>query len=106
MLSLPCLFHAMTGLYCPGCGGTWAVQYLLRGELLLSFQYHPLVLYAVAAVALEAITFLMAEACSDCRLYLGHEKLLVYVAAGIVAVNFVVKNGLLIVWGIDLLSGA
>ena len=55
---------------------------------------------------MEAITFLMAEACSDCRLYLGHEKLLVYVAAGIVAVNFVVKNGLLIVWGIDLLSGA
>lgn len=106
MLYLPCLFHAMTGLYCPGCGGTRAVQYLLQGELLLSFRYHPLVLYAVTAVALEAILFLTAEACGSPRLYPGHEKYWVYGAVGIVAVNFVVKNGLLIVWGIDLLSGA
>ena len=21
-LGLPCLFHSLTGLYCPGCGGT------------------------------------------------------------------------------------
>ncbi|MCI9535933.1 MAG: DUF2752 domain-containing protein [Lachnospiraceae bacterium] len=60
MLHLPCLFRAMTGLYCPGCGGTRAVQYLLQGRLLLSLRYHPLVLYALLAVAVEAISFVIS----------------------------------------------
>ena len=45
MLFLPCLFHTMTGWYCPGCGGTRAFRYLLRGEWFQSFRYHPLILY-------------------------------------------------------------
>ena len=28
-----CLFHKMTGLYCPGCGGTRALSSLLHGDL-------------------------------------------------------------------------
>ena len=106
MLHLPCLFRVMTGLYCPGCGGTRAVQYLLQGRLLLSLRYHPLVLYALLAVAVEAISFALAKVWGDRGLYVGHEKFLVYGAVWIAAVNFAVKNLLLIVWGIDLLSGA
>lgn len=34
------------GFYCFGCGGTRAVDALLRGKLLLSLYYHPFVLYA------------------------------------------------------------
>ena len=34
--NFPCLFHMMTGAYCPGCGGTRAVKSLLKGEILLS----------------------------------------------------------------------
>lgn len=37
VFSVPCLFHAVTGLYCPGCGGTRAVQVLFEGKFLLSF---------------------------------------------------------------------
>lgn len=35
------------GFYCFGCGGTRAVDALLKGKLLLSVRYHPFVLYAV-----------------------------------------------------------
>ena len=104
MFSVPCLFHAMTGLYCPGCGGTRAVWYLLQGELLLSLRFHPLVPYTVLAVILEAIAFLMAGIGGGHRIYPGHEKVFLYVAAGIVAVNFAVKNYLLVWYGIDLLA--
>lgn len=48
---MPCLFQQMTGLYCPGCGGTRAVRALLAGHPFLSFLYHPVVPYmAVVAV--------------------------------------------------------
>ena len=43
---LPCPFHALTGAYCPGCGGTRAVRALLAGKWLRSFVLHPFVPYA------------------------------------------------------------
>ena len=39
----PCLFHFVTGLPCPGCGGTRAFVSLLKGDLIHSFLYHPVV---------------------------------------------------------------
>ena len=36
---VPCVFHAVTGLYCPGCGGTRAAAVLFQGEILRSFFY-------------------------------------------------------------------
>lgn len=42
----PCFLKNYLGFYCPGCGGTRAIYYLLRGRVLTSFFYHPLPLYA------------------------------------------------------------
>ena len=50
----PCLFHLLTGLYCPGCGGTRAVRLFLKGELIKSFCYHPFVPYLALVLALAA----------------------------------------------------
>lgn len=101
---MPCLFHLLTGWYCPGCGGTRAVKYLLQGKLLLSFQYHPLVLYA-AAIALVKLASVAAVCVTKHREFeLKHGKALMYGALAVVAVNWVIKNYLLVVKGIDLLS--
>lgn len=43
----PCIFHAITGFYCPGCGGTRAFSYLLQGQLPKAFFYHPFTPYTV-----------------------------------------------------------
>lgn len=104
MLFGPCLFHTMTGLYCPGCGGTRAVWYLLHGHFLLSLRFHPLVLYTAVILLGEAMAFLAAKTVRRSKTCLGHEKCLLYVAVGIVAVNFVVKNYFLIRYGVDLLA--
>lgn len=49
----PCLFRSLTGLYCPGCGGTRALRFLLKGDVLRSLWYHPLVGYMAVVVAAE-----------------------------------------------------
>lgn len=42
----PCMLNKLTGLYCPGCGGTRAVYALLSGQIIKSIYYNPIVAYA------------------------------------------------------------
>ncbi len=44
-----CSFYSMTGIMCPGCGGTRALRFLLKGDVVRSFLYHPFVLYCLCA---------------------------------------------------------
>lgn len=104
IIHMPCLFNLLTGLYCPGCGGTRAVNYLLHGEVLKSFTYHPLVPYTILVVAAECLTALAAKIFRKPGYYLGHEMGFVYIGGGIILVNWIVKNVLLVGFGIDVLS--
>ena len=40
---LYCPLHALTGLYCPGCGGTRSLTALLHGDFLLAVHENPIV---------------------------------------------------------------
>lgn len=53
----PCVFHALTGLLCPGCGTTRALWYLVHGhpvralgENALSMTLMPFIVYDLGAV--------------------------------------------------------
>jgi Protein of unknown function (DUF2752) len=48
----PCPFHAVTGLYCPGCGSTRAMHQLLHGHVATAFDFNPLVVVALPLVGL------------------------------------------------------
>lgn len=98
----PCLFQLTTGFYCPACGGTRALRALLRGDLGMSFQYHPLVLYGIVVLAAELTGICLAKITKNPRWHLGHETLFIYIGIGIIMVNWVVKNFMLL-QGIDLL---
>ncbi len=45
-----CLFHALTGLNCPGCGGTRALYALLHGHLRLALKDNALFVLALVAM--------------------------------------------------------
>lgn len=101
---MPCMFHAVTGLYCPGCGGTRAVKYLLQGQIRTSIQYHPLVVYMAVAASAEFVTWLAAKISGRSELYLGHGTCFIYLGIAVTVVNWIVKNVLLVGFGVDLLS--
>ena len=43
----PCLFHQLTGLACPGCGGLRALHQLAHGHVAVAFHLNPLLVLAV-----------------------------------------------------------
>jgi len=46
-----CAFKSVTGLPCPGCGGTRAVVFFFRGQFGRSFIYNPTIWYCFLAYA-------------------------------------------------------
>ncbi len=50
-----CLFHALTGWNCPGCGGTRAAYQLLHGHLLRALRDNALFVLAVAALVVWGV---------------------------------------------------
>lgn len=103
----PCLFHQVSGLYCPGCGGTRAVHALLEGDLIASFLYHPFVPYAAILYALfmlsHTVEWITAQKKSshETRFTKGLSLKSSYLYAGILLILFqwMVKN-LLAIFGI------
>jgi len=51
----PCPFHALTGLYCPGCGSTRALHALLQGDVAQAMAMNPLLVVALPMLALMAL---------------------------------------------------
>jgi len=52
-----CVFHRLTGLNCPGCGGTRAAYQLLHGHFLLALRDNALFVLALAALAARGAWF-------------------------------------------------
>lgn len=46
----PCLFRALTGFYCPGCGMTRALHALLHLDIATAFRMNPAVMTGLALV--------------------------------------------------------
>lgn len=58
----PCAVFTLFGVYCPGCGGTRAVESFLEGHILQSLLYHPLVPYT----AILTLCFIVSHTLNIC----------------------------------------
>ncbi len=51
-IAVPCLFHRVTGLDCPGCGITRMLVSVLEGDLRAAFRYNPAAFFLLPCVLL------------------------------------------------------
>jgi len=56
-----CIFHATTGLLCPGCGTTHALHQLLHGQIGAAFQSNPFFFAVMIGTIYGAPSFLRRE---------------------------------------------
>ncbi len=47
----PCLFHQLTQLHCPGCGGLRAMHQLTHGHFAAAFLSNPLLIVSIPCLA-------------------------------------------------------
>lgn len=97
---IPCFFSEVLGIYCPGCGGTRAVAALIHGRFLQALWYHPLVPYGAVLFGGFMLTQSMKR--MGIRGIKGwkYHNWYLYGAVALILVNFLVKNGLRLGWGI------
>ena len=95
LMTRECLVRELTGWYCPGCGGTRAVAALLRGDILMSLYYHPIVIYAVVLFAVFMVTQTLEILTHDKVTGMKYRDAYIYIGLVIIAVNWIVKNVLL-----------
>lgn len=100
----PCPLLTLTGFYCPGCGGSRAVYYLLHGKLLKSLICHPIVLCGLAVVLPFMVTQTLALITKGRIRGMRFRLWYLYAAAVIIIANFVLKNVLKLIFHIDLLA--
>lgn len=99
----PCLFLKLTGIYCPGCGGTRSVQALLHGSILSSLRYNPIVFYGFIVYFWFMLSNTI-ETLSKHKIKIGmkYRDIYFWIGLGIVLVYCVFRNILLVVYKIDL----
>lgn len=97
----PCMIHAMTGYYCPGCGGTRATYALLHGKIITSLYYHPIVVYGVVVGGWFMISQTI-ERISRGKIHIGmhYRDLYLWIALVIAIVNCLVKDLILATTGV------
>ena len=49
-IGIPCIFHKITGLYCPGCGGTRAIASLLKLDFYQALRYNLIITISIPFV--------------------------------------------------------
>lgn len=91
-----CILFQFFGFYCPGCGGTRAVNALLKGHLLQSFRYH-------IAVPITAVLYICFMGSNLLHMFFPKVKAMpfregyLWLVLGLVVLNFVIRNFLLLV---------
>ena len=86
-----CPIHAITGLYCPGCGGTRSLKAVLSGHFLLALHENPPAMLLLLAAVLLYVERILA-ACGKPVKLVPRRLAFWYVVIGLVLVWAILRN--------------
>lgn len=95
----PCVLYTYFGWYCPGCGGTRAVVFFMKGQWVKSFLYHPVVLYTAVLFGVYIISHTLNIISRGRILAMKFRPMYLYIMVGIIIVQFIVKNACVLTLG-------
>lgn len=101
MLHASCAIHDFFHIYCPGCGGTRAVYLMMHFHPVESFLYHPLVPFVTVLLAEYYVGAVITLIRKNGKRYYYLRDWFCYIALGIILVNWILRNVLLIKFHID-----
>ena len=102
--SMPCPFHELFHIYCPGCGGTRALFELFQGHILESLYCNPAVFLGLILILYYEIGAIVTIIKNNGKCYYYQKGKLIYGYLIIVTLFTVVRNYLLVGMKIDMLG--
>jgi hypothetical protein len=97
---MQCAFYSLIGLYCPGCGGTRAVYSLLRLRIFDAIKYNITVPFGAFVYIYYNVRAFIAGLKNDTEYFKNQKYPLCIVLVAVLLLNFVLKNVLLLFFGI------
>jgi hypothetical protein len=80
-----CTFHRLTGLNCPGCGGTRALHALLHGDFSTALRDNALFIFALGFLTMKSIWFCLRKIRNRAATFiLGPKTLWTFLALAII----------------------
>lgn len=99
-----CFLHDVFRVYCPGCGGTRALEYLVKGHPVKSVMSNPTVVYTIYLFFHYNYIAWKSILTRDYEFYVFKSNAPALVLVAIILGNFVIRNILLCFFNIDYLG--
>jgi hypothetical protein len=88
----PCPFHALTGLYCPGCGSLRALHQLLHGDWVIAFGLNPLAIVSLPFLGYSFFSYALSGIRGKSFPTLFVPAIFIWLYLGIVLLFWVIRN--------------
>ena len=98
-----CVFQKLFGFYCPGCGGTRSLAYLLTFDFVSSFVFYPPILIGISLIIFTDFIIFKAFLKNNFNIVSKRKWREFLLIPASIILNFIFKNTLLY-FNIDLLG--
>lgn len=88
---LECRLKAMTGISCPGCGGTRALKSLIKGDILSSLYYNAFATYGAVVYGVFFVTQTLQRITKGKIKGIKFRMIYLWIAIAILIIQYILK---------------